>query len=527
MPNADRRPRRLQAQPSLSSRLALHESARPMIARALAELPRDFTTEALTAAYDAWIEGTAAATIRDGIATIPVRNVLTKDWSWWNYWLGWSSYEEIAYTLEVVLAQPDVRGVILAVDSPGGMVDGCAELGERVLAARASGIPIVAHVDGMAASAAYWIASAASRVVLAPTAMVGSIGVVMSFTDWSKYEESLGVRTIEIVSTQSPNKRPNPADEAGRAQLQTHVDAMAAVFVEAVARQRGVSADVVAREFGQGDVFVGQAALGAGLADALGTYDATHRALVEETASIAVQVPVALGRGADPTLLAAHVAAAISRQIPSRTTAATAAAFPHQEDAMAVSKPANRPAAADVPVEEDDEETPTPEGEETSPVEDDEDEESDASEDEEEKEDEEEEEEKDEEEKKDEEDEEAKALAKQSPQIVARIRARAAAAERRRIAGISALGRPGQETIVRACIKDARCTVAQAALRVLKHEQSQRAAHLRGVRAEEEGLEKPDNKAAPSATGDAAVVGSIVALLNDNNARRLPAAGRK
>ena len=485
------RPRRLQAQPSFSSRLALHESARPMIARTMAEVPREFSAEALTAAYDAWLDGTARATIRDGIATIPVRNVLTKDWSWWNYYLGWSSYDQIAHDLEVAIASPEVRGILLSIDSPGGMVDGCAELGERIMAARDSGKPLVVHVDGMAASAAYWIASAASRITLAPTAMVGSIGTVMTFTDWSKYEQALGVATIEIVSTQSPKKRPNPAEAAGKAQLQVHVDALAEVFLNAVAAQRAVSVEVVKRDFGQGDVFVGQRALDAGLADALGTYDATHRALVEETSAIAVQIPFALGLSGNSAAIAEHV------------TAALAAAFPHQEDSMARTEPANRPAAAD-PVEEDDTTPPPNEpAEETPPA-------STAADDPE----------------QEPTDEEVTALATQHARVVARIRTEAAAAERTRIAAISALGRPGQEAVLQACIADG-VTVADAALRLVQHERTAGQSHLRGVASEEQTLQKPDNSAVPTPAGDAGMGSSIAALFHEHNPKRRPtAAGR-
>jgi signal peptide peptidase SppA len=434
--------------------------------------------------------------------------VLTKGWSFWNYWYGWSSYDQIAHDLEVALAAPDVRAILLSVDSGGGMVDGCAELAERLVAARASGKPIVAHVDGMGASAAYWTSSAAQRVVLAPTAMVGSIGVVMTFTDWSGYEATLGVRTIEIVSTQSPKKLPDPAEEAGRAQLQVHVDDMASVFLSAVATQRGVALDVVAREFGQGDVFVGQRAIDAGLADSLGTYEATHRALAASVSTLTVALPYALGTSGDSAAIAEHV------------TAALAAAFPHHEDAMA-RKPATRPAAAETPVEDEEKETPADavedapveEEEETpadaaegDPVEEEEEEDADASED---------------------EDEEAKALAKSHRPVVARIRERAAAAERTRIAEIRALGRPGQDAVIEACIADGRCTPEKAALALLQSERKTRAQHLRGVASEEAQLEKPDNSGTPQPSGDTATAKAIASLFHQHNPKRRPtAAGR-
>jgi hypothetical protein len=67
----------------------------------------------------------------------------------------------------------------------------------------------------------------------------------------------------------------DPTTERGRAKYQAQVDALAGVFVADVARYRGVSEDTVLADFGQGGVFVGQAAVDAGLVDRLGSYEGT------------------------------------------------------------------------------------------------------------------------------------------------------------------------------------------------------------------------------------------------------------
>ena len=82
-----------------------------------------------------------------------------------------------------------------------------------------------------------------------------------------------------------------------------------------------------------------------------------------------------------------------------------------------------------------------------------------------------------------------------------------------------------RENLLSEAIDDASCTVERAALTLLQHEQGKRAAHLRGVRAEEQALDAPDHHATPEASGDAAVVGSIVSLLHANT-RRPSTAGR-
>ncbi len=140
--------------------------------------------------------------------------------------------------------------------------------------------PIFAYVDDLGASAGYWLASATDRIVVAPTAILGSIGVVSALRDPSKTNS----KEVEFVSSQSPKKSIDVSTESGRAQVQEIVDALAAVFVGDVARYRGVSPDTVLADFGQGGVFVGQAAVDAGLADAVGSFEQTLADLGEEAA---------------------------------------------------------------------------------------------------------------------------------------------------------------------------------------------------------------------------------------------------
>ena len=122
------------------------------------------------------------------------------------------------------------------------------------------------------------------------------------------------------------------------------------------------------------------------------------------------------------------------------------------------------------------------------------------------------------------EDEEAKALTRSAPAVVARIQARAAAAERKRLSGIRALARPGQEAVMQACCDDAGCTVEAAALRLLQHERGAQAAHLQRVEGDAKAFAPPPNSAQPTPTGDDAVIGSIVGTFNAHHPNRRPAA---
>ena len=93
----------------------------------------------------------------------------------------------------------------------------------------------------------------------------------MELADQPHVAEQAGVRRVEIVSSQSPGKRGDPIDDDVLARLQVRVDDLAEIFLQDVARYRGVSADKVMQDFGQGDVLIGDKAVRAGMADRVGS----------------------------------------------------------------------------------------------------------------------------------------------------------------------------------------------------------------------------------------------------------------
>jgi ClpP class serine protease len=132
---------------------------------------------------------------------------------------------------------------------------------------------VIAYVYGLGASAAYWIASAASEIVLAETGEVGSIGVVAAYTSRKEERKKKGIEDYEIVSSQSPNKRPDPATQTGKSQIQATVDQLADIFIGAIARNRGVEVKDVLENYGKGGVLVGNEAIESGLADRIGSLE--------------------------------------------------------------------------------------------------------------------------------------------------------------------------------------------------------------------------------------------------------------
>ena len=216
-----------------------------------------------------------AASIRDGVAVIKVSGPLFRYANLMTRICGATSYELLAQDFNKAVQNPNIKGILLDIDSPGGEVNGCSELSDIIYQARGTK-PIIAYASGACCSGAYWIASACDKILAADTAILGSIGVVSIF---EKDDED---KTIEIVSSQSPNKRPDINTEEGKAKIQARVDELAEVFIAKVARNRGITAVDVVKNFGAGDVSVGQHAVRNGLADGLSSFEDIISSLNQE-----------------------------------------------------------------------------------------------------------------------------------------------------------------------------------------------------------------------------------------------------
>lgn len=216
--------------------------------------------------------------MRDGVAVLSVMGPIFPRADFFTNISGATSIETLALRFGEALAAPDVKGIVLHIDSPGGQITGVHEFAEQVFAARTVK-PVVAYISGTGASAAYWIASAAGRVVADATAVLGSIGVVAAWTDEKEARRAQGLTDYEVVSSQSPNKRLDPASAEGRDALQRLLDATADIFIADVARNRGCDAARVTERFGRGGVMLAAEAVIAGMADAVGSLENVITAL--------------------------------------------------------------------------------------------------------------------------------------------------------------------------------------------------------------------------------------------------------
>jgi capsid assembly protease len=250
--------------------IAAREHIPDMVAAAerLEARRRAIETDAVATKPGTRLDGAPTVVMRGSTAVLPIEGPITRYANLFSDISGGTSIEILARDFQTALASDAVQSIVLHVDSPGGQSSGVGELADILYAAR--GVkPIWAYVSHMGASAAYWLASATDRIVVAPSSMVGSIGVIASVPDPKRQPGD----DFEFVSSQSPNKKPDPSSKEGKSQIQTLVDDLAAVFVASVARNRGVSAQTVLEDFGAGDVLVGDKAVQAGLADAIGSFE--------------------------------------------------------------------------------------------------------------------------------------------------------------------------------------------------------------------------------------------------------------
>jgi len=168
----------------------------------------------------------------------------------------------------------DVKGILLRFDTPGGSVEGVPELNAEILAARGKK-PIWAHADGWAASAGYYLASAADEISVNPSGKVGSIGVYAAHQDLSAQMEQKGIKTT-IVKAGKYKAEANPVQplsEEAQAHMQSQVDAFYEMFVKAVAKGRGVPVEDVRAGFGEGRMVMAAKAVTQGMADRVSTFD--------------------------------------------------------------------------------------------------------------------------------------------------------------------------------------------------------------------------------------------------------------
>lgn len=187
---------------------------------------------------------------------------------------GMTGYGDIRSAALRLASDPEVSSILLVVSSGGGAVGG---VNDAVSLLRRIGNvkPLVTYSDSAMASAALWLGSVAQHVMVSPTAVVGSLGVLQVHMEYSKQLENDGVKVtvIRAGDKKALANRYEPLTEEATAQLQRQADHLYDVFLTSVAESRGMSKQSAEKKFGQGLEFVGEQAKAAGLVDSVGTLE--------------------------------------------------------------------------------------------------------------------------------------------------------------------------------------------------------------------------------------------------------------
>lgn len=201
--------------------------------------------------------------IMDGVAVIDISGVLLREEDEMCEMFGGASTIRISRQVREAVANAEVKSILLYVNSPGGQVNGTAELADQIYGARQVK-PVHAYVSGDCFSAGYWLASQAQTITAHEAAGLGALGVCYpvgkDYSDW-------------IISESTPNKFPEVAGEQSRAQMQSFLNELATIFMRHVARGRGTDEQTVAASYGRGDIFIAAQGVQKGLADAVGSFE--------------------------------------------------------------------------------------------------------------------------------------------------------------------------------------------------------------------------------------------------------------
>lgn len=180
------------------------------------------------------------------VAVIKVHGTLVHRSSYLDALSGLTGYEDLSENFHAAMDDPQVDAIFMDIDSPGGEAAGCFDLVDSMMT-RVNEKPIHAHINEFSASGAYAITTAADHVSIARTGFAGSIGALVIHQEYTKYLEKEGIKAT-IIRAGEQKARVNPYEELtedDRDNLQEALDRLRDVFISTVARNRGVSEDII------------------------------------------------------------------------------------------------------------------------------------------------------------------------------------------------------------------------------------------------------------------------------------------
>lgn len=214
--------------------------------------------------------------IQGDVGIISIKGSLTNDDSFMSMLMGATSYNDIRHAVVAAATNPDVKAILLDIDSGGGAVNGVMDTSKLIRMVHDNLKPVTAYGSGSLYSGAYWLGMAAGSVYAGETTGVGSIGVIAAHMEKSKQLRDAGIgvtvlRAGKYKALAGPFEKLSDEAKAG---LQKSLDAVYGVFVEQVSAMRGYSTEYVDKMMAQGREFIGEEAVGPGLVDGITSFDA-------------------------------------------------------------------------------------------------------------------------------------------------------------------------------------------------------------------------------------------------------------
>lgn len=207
-------------------------------------------------------------------AIIPVHGTLVNRGAFIGSYSGMTSYEGFVAQCDAVAANPKLAHAVLDMDSPGGQVNGITLAVDAVNRLKAK-MPVTTYVNDLCASAAYMIAAHSTSIVVNPTSIVGSIGVVMMHVDKSVRLENEGMKVTYIMAgaRKRDGNSAEPLPDDVRVRFQVEVDQAYGMFLSSVADGRAGKFTYDAARNTEAALFNGHEAIALGMADRIGTLD--------------------------------------------------------------------------------------------------------------------------------------------------------------------------------------------------------------------------------------------------------------
>jgi len=208
------------------------------------------------------------------VVTVPLYGFISHKATIWSA-LGFeTSSETFGMWIDSLVNNGDVGAIVIDVDSPGGTALGLSGVSDKIYSLRGKK-PIIAVVNDLMASAAYFIGSAADEIVADPDALTGSIGTISVHMDYSEFFNNMGIKPTIIHSSKFKGEGSpyEPLSAEAKEDMQRMIDDFGSAFESAVARNRNTSISNVRENFGQGRVLRATQAKNVGMIDRIATFE--------------------------------------------------------------------------------------------------------------------------------------------------------------------------------------------------------------------------------------------------------------